>query len=146
MVKNKKTIKLSDIKLPKIGGPPIDEKAVELMKLAYQDKIEVHKTLIKNEYIQPFSIYRPKEDQVFTNHYIEKINNKEFPHLYVYAMDDKFVMSDDYFAYYFYLSIGYPFMPCIVLGDFNSRHPGIELPPTRMKILPLELEIIDNKG
>lgn len=115
-------IRLSDIKA-KFGGkyPPKDKKFISLFKKAIQGKIPYHWALIKKEAIKPFSDYKPKIPESLRKNYLERVNKSDFPSIHVYEEGTKYIMSDDYIKYYFYLDLCWPEIPCMIIGSTTGN-------------------------
>jgi len=113
---------ISKIKV-RFGGKyePKDERLIGLLKNAYQGKLLVHTVLIKFEGIKPFSDFKPQISMEYRNYFetIEKQGSP--PPLYVYPVQDLFIMSDDYNAYFLYQEKGYQEIVCVLLGDSDSK-------------------------
>lgn len=110
---------------PNFGGPEHPEKDEELIDLfgkAHNDQIPVYSAIIEIDAIKPHSDYKPKPETMkgFKSMHIERLNKGQPPMLHVYPKGDKFIMSDDYVAYYTYLDLGFDSVPCILLGDSDS--------------------------
>lgn len=117
-----KNIKLSDIKV-KFGGkyPPKDEKFISTFKKVLQGKTPYHWGLIKREAIEPFSDFKPSLKESRRQVYLKRIDKKDFPSLHVYEKGGKYIMSDDYYKYYFYLELGWPEIPCYIIGNTTGN-------------------------
>lgn len=114
--------KLSDIK-SKFGGkyPPKDKKFISLFKKAIQGKIPYYWALIKREAINPFSDFRPKLNESLKQAYFNRLDKSDFPSLHVYEEGRKYIMSDDYRKYYFYLELDWPELPCFIIGKTTGN-------------------------
>lgn len=99
------------------GNKPIDDKLKEFLKGAYLGKFLCHTALILVEGIQPFSDYKPGISKEFRDYFHYRLASGFPSTLYVYQEGEKFIMSDDYLAYYQYLEDGLKEVPCTVLGD-----------------------------
>lgn len=117
-----KTVKVSDIKV-EFGGDnePKDEKLIDLFKDAYTGKILVTVAMLKIEGVKPFSDFKPKISEGFRHHFEDLEKQDMPPQLHVYPKDGKFIMSDDYNAYYLYLEKNYSKVICLVLGDAEGE-------------------------
>jgi len=115
-------IRLSDLKA-KFGGkyPPKDKKFISLFKKAIQGKTPYHWALIKREAIKPFSNFRPKLNRTLKEAYFRRLNKSDFPSLHVYEEGGKYIMSDDYRKYYFYLELDWAELPCFIIGKTTGN-------------------------
>lgn len=124
--KNIDELDLNKVKV-NFGGPnnpEKDEKLIELFGKAYKKEVSVYQAVIKTKAIKPFCNYKPSKETLMglkTLH-IESINRGEPLMLHVYPEGDDFIMSDDYSAYYIYLDLGFDTVPCILLGDSDSKN------------------------
>lgn len=105
------------------NNPEKDEKLIDLFGKAYKKEIPVYSTVIKTGVIKPFCNYKPSKEALMglKSLHIENINKGTPPMLHVYPEGNKFIMSDDYSAYYIYLDLGFDSVPCILLGDSDSK-------------------------
>ena len=138
-----KHINAKDIKTFGPGSPPRDDKLIKILELAYQDKIPVHKALIRRTSIKPHSDFKPDLESATAKHFREKVKEEKYPYLHVYVEGDDFIMSDDYYGYYAYLAHGYEVMPCVVLGEFNHDNKGVMGKPNKIKLELPTYEVID---
>lgn len=134
-MKMNNSIRLSDIKA-KFGGryPPKDKKFISLFKKAIQGKTPYHWALIKREAIKPFSNFRPKINKSLKKAYFNRLDKNDFPSLHVYEEGGKYIMSDDYHKYYFYLELNWTELPCFIIGkttgDFTRHLTKAKAPKT----------------
>ncbi|OGH03132.1 MAG: hypothetical protein A2798_01745 [Candidatus Levybacteria bacterium RIFCSPHIGHO2_01_FULL_37_17] len=96
---------------------PTDQKLLDLLKDAYTKNFECYKALIKFDAIKPFSNYVPEIIRGDLDRFAKEEEKQQFHYLFVYQEGDKFIMSDDYKAYYCYKIIGTNEVPCVVLGE-----------------------------
>ena len=104
-----KILKTSDMKV-KFGvkNEPKDEELIKLLKQAYQGGINCYEAVILSEGITPYSInYRPHTPKELLYRFEEYFLDGNFPYLVVYQKGGKFIMSDDYHAFYFYKKKGF---------------------------------------
>lgn len=117
-----KKIKLSDIKVKfGSGHPPKDEKFIQLYMEVVKGKLPYHWALVKKEAIQPFSDFNPALTEVHRQAYLKRLDKKDLPSLHVYEEGGKYIMSDDYYKYYFYLELGWPEIPCYIIGSTTGN-------------------------
>lgn len=96
---------------------PIDNKLMDLLKEAYTQNFQCYKALIKFDAIKTFSNYVPEITRGNLDTFVKEEEKQEFHYLFVYQEGEKFIMSDDYGAYYCYKIIGTKEVPCVVLGE-----------------------------
>ena len=96
---------------------PKDEHLIDLLMKAYQGKILCKKAIIPMGLIQPFSEFEPPHDDNYTKYFMIKYEAINPPELLVYEKDGRFIMSDDYNAYYMYKKIEAMHAICTVIGD-----------------------------
>ncbi|NQS88719.1 hypothetical protein HQ584_02880 [Patescibacteria group bacterium] len=130
-----KKIKISDIKVKfGDGHSPKDEKFIQLYMEAIKGKLPYHWALVQKEAIQPFSDFKPKLTGQQKQVYLKRLDKKDFPSLHVYEEGGKYIMSDDYHKYYFYLELGWPEIPCFIIGKttgkFTRRLTKVKTPKT----------------
>ena len=117
--------------------PPTDKKLLELLEKAYERKFLCHVARIKFEGIIPFSAeHIPTVTQNFVDYFSDKLNEGGVP-LYVYQKGDKFIMSDDYSAYYIYKSVNIDYVACIVLGDPKGQFVISKSEPFKLEMEPV---------
>lgn len=95
---------------------PKDPKLLELLAQAYKGEIDCRRAVVKTELIKPFSDFKPDITQEFREYFTKAFNEMKQPELYVYQAADKFIMSDDYRAYYMYKELNSPIAICTVIG------------------------------
>lgn len=108
---------MSDFKIKPNPNIPIDQKLLGLLREAYTKEFRCYKALIKFEAIKPFSNYVPEITRGDLDRFAKEETKQEFHYIFVYQEGDKFIMSDDYKAYYCYRILGNKEVPCVVLGD-----------------------------
>lgn len=131
----KNTIKTSDIKV-EFGGDnlPKDQKFIDLYKDALGGKFLVTVAMIKMEGIEPFSDFKPKISDGFRSNFEDLEKQDHPPQLHVYPNDGKFIMSDDYNAYYLYIEKNYSKVICLVLGDAEGEFVLEKSEPFKMPV------------
>jgi len=92
----------------------------ELLDKAYGGKIMCRKANIKMETIKPFTDYRPEISDEFRKYFLEKAKKGRFLPILVYQKSGKFIMSDDYNAYYMYKELEINTVPCVVIGNVED--------------------------
>ena len=113
-----KTINISDIKNAGFSDDtePKDDRLMELLKLAYTKKIYCRTVLVSIDSVVPFSNYQPNVSEDYAKYFKEKYQAGKPTGMLVYQRDDgKFVMSDDYNAYFMYKQVGADKVICQVL-------------------------------
>ena len=90
---------------------------MDLLKEAYTKDFHCYKALIKFNAIKPFSNYIPEITKENLDRFAQEEEKQEFHYISVYQEGEKFIMSDDYRAYYCYKIIDAKEVPCVVLGD-----------------------------
>lgn len=113
-----KTIKISDIKNADFTDDtePKDERLLELLKLAYTKKIYCRMAVVTFDNIVPFSSFEPNISDDYVKYFKEKYGNNHPPSMIVYQREDgKFVMSDDYNAYFMHKRLNSDEVVCQVL-------------------------------
>lgn len=108
---------MNDIKIKFNPNVPIDEKLNELFKEAYTKNFSCYKAVIKFDAIKPFSNYVPEITRERLDKFEQDEKDEKFHYIYVYQEGNKFIMSDDYNAYFCYKILGFKEIPCVVLGD-----------------------------
>jgi len=108
---------MNDFKIKPNPNIPIDQKLNDLLRKAYTKDFSCYKALIKFDAIKPFSNYVPEITREHLDTFTKEEEKQEFYYLFVYQEVDKFIMSDDYRAYYCYKIIDAKEVPCVVLGD-----------------------------
>jgi hypothetical protein len=105
------------------NAPEKDEKLIELIISAKKDEIPVYEGVVDITKIKPFCEYKPNKERVkdTRNHLKQNIENQKPPLLLVYQEDENLIMSDDYNAYFTYLSEGFKKVPCIILGETDIK-------------------------
>ncbi len=114
----KKTVNISDIKNADFTDDtePKDDRLMELLKLAYTKKIHCRTAVIPFENIVPFSNFEPNISEDFVKYFKDKYEIGRPPSMLVYQREDgKFVMSDDYNAYFMYKRFNSDKVVCQVL-------------------------------
>lgn len=119
---------------------PRDDKLIELLKQAYSGKIECRKAIVPIDLIKPFSDFKPKIDQAYRDYFAQATSQQRPPELYVYQEGDKFIMSDDYQAYYMYKEANSTSALCTVIGP-SILTEGIEYSPPFRLPLPTAEEL-----
>jgi hypothetical protein len=106
---------------------PKDDRLMELLKQAYTKKIYCRTVIVDIENVVPFSHYEPNVSDDYVKYFKEKYQVGRPPALIVYRRDDgKFVMSDDYNAYFMYKKLGADKVVCQVLNAENMPEGVIE--------------------
>jgi lysylphosphatidylglycerol synthetase-like protein (DUF2156 family) len=108
---------MNDFKIKPNPNIPTDKKLMGLLKDAYTQNFQCYKALIKFEAIKPFSNYVPEINRGMLDTFAKEEEKQEFHYIFVYQEGNKFIMSDDYRAYYCYKILGNKEVPCVVLGD-----------------------------
>ena len=108
---------MNDFKIKPNPNIPIDQKMMDLLKQAYTKDFSCYKAIIKFEVIKPFSDYVPELTRGELDRFEQEEKRSEFHYIFVYQEEDKFIMSDDYKAYYCYKIFNFKEVPCVVLGD-----------------------------
>lgn len=114
----KKTVNISDIQNADFTDDtePKDERLMELLKLAYTKKIKCRLAVVPFENIVPFSNFEPNTSDDFVRYFKDKFDRGLPPSILVYQREDgKFVMSDDYNAYFMYKRLNSSKVMCQVL-------------------------------
>ena len=113
-----KTIDIKKIKV-KFGGKhePKDQDIMALFKKAYTGELLCHIAVIDVKGIQPFSDFKPTISKQYRAYFDKQIQAEDYTKIYVYPKGNKFIMSDDYSAYYLYLEKSFKEIKCIVLGE-----------------------------
>ena len=104
-----KMVNISDIQNAGFSDDtePKDDRLMELLKLAYTKKIYCRTVIVAIDNVVPFSDYEPTISEDYVKHFKEKYQAGRPPGMLVYQRDDgKFVMSDDYNAYFMYKQTG----------------------------------------
>lgn len=114
---------------------PHDDRLSELLSSAYSGAINCRRAIVPMELIVPFSDFKPEPNESYTNQFTKAYQEQSPPDLYVYENDGKFIMSDDYSAYYMYKSIGAREAVCTVIGD-SAVHDNVTYGPTFKLKLP----------
>jgi hypothetical protein len=122
------------------GNAPRDEKMIELLKKAYVGELLCHKALIKIGGIKPYSNFRPFIPEKLIKHFEDRVSNDQPLEIFVYPENGKFIMSDDYNAYYHNLYRGFKEMLCVVLGDPTGefvieKGKPFKLPPPSVQVI-----------
>lgn len=134
-----KKFDISKIKIEFRGeNEPKDERLMEILKKAYTGELLVRVALIKTEGIKPFSDFKPKTSKQFRNYFEDKERQNQPLPIYVYPLNDFFVMSDDYNSYYLYKEKNYSEIMCVLIGDSESefiieKGEPFLLPPQKLK-------------
>lgn len=119
---------------------PKDEHLMVLLGKAYQGEIMCRKAIVPMEQITPFSEFTPTISEGYAERFIQDYEAMNPPELYVYEKDGKFVMSDDYQAYYMYQSVKSEHAICVVIGD-AALTDGIKYGPEfKMPLPSIEVE------
>ncbi|MFO0920456.1 MAG: hypothetical protein U0451_02180 [Candidatus Saccharimonadales bacterium] len=124
-----KMVKISDIQNADFSDDtePKDDRLMELLKLAYTKKIYCRTVIVAIEKVVPFSAYEPKVSEDYIKYFKENYQAGRPPGMLVYQRDDgKFVMSDDYNAYFMYKQVGADKVICQVLDAENVPDDVIE--------------------
>lgn len=123
-----KVIKISDINSGfSDNTEPKDDRLMELLKLAYTKKIYCRTVIVSIDNLVPFSDYKPNVSEDYVKYFKEKYESGRPPGMLVYQQDDgKFVMSDDYSAFYMYKQVGADKVICQVLDAENVPEGVIE--------------------
>lgn len=113
-----KMINISDIQKAAFSDDtePKDDHLMDLLKLAYTRKIYCRTAIVSIDKVVPFSDYQPTISEDYVKYFKEKYQAGRPPGMLVYQRDDdKFVMSDDYNAYFMYKQVGADKVICQVL-------------------------------
>ena len=112
---------------PKFGlpdNPERDDYFIALLSKAKGEQLPVYFGAVAIDRVVPFCSVVPdrkKLDQVKVIYYKNVIDRKP-PYLHVYPKDDVFIMSDDYYAYYFYKETNWKKVPCLIFGRSDSKY------------------------
>jgi len=124
-----KIVKISNIQNADFSDDtePKDNRLMELLKLAYTKKIYCRTVVVAIDKVVPFSDYEPTVSEDYVKYFKEKYQAGRPPGMLVYKRDDgKFVMSDDYNAYFMYKQVGADKVVCQVLDAENVPDGVIE--------------------
>ena len=124
-----KMINISDIQNAGFSDEtePKDDHLMDLLKLAYTKKIYCRTVIVAIDNVVPFSDYEPSISEDYIKYFKEKYQAGRPPEMLVYQREDgKFVMSDDYNAYFMYKQVGADKMVCQVLDAENVPENAIE--------------------
>ena len=112
-------VKVEDINLFDYQ-PKKDDILIYLWEQALAGKTPVYFAAIPLQMIEPFDKeYDPRKLPIgkkAIEAIMENWRNNKFQYAWVYPRDDKFILSDDYMAYYAALTGQPDFVPCLVLG------------------------------
>jgi len=125
-----KTIKLSDIKV-EFGGkhPPKDDYLMNLISRAHKGEVLCRNAVIKMDAIHPLTDFKPETSKDFRLYFERQVERDDPPSICVYQRDGKFIMSDDFNAYYQYKEKGYEVAHCFVIGDITDLADVVSLGP-----------------
>lgn len=98
---------------------PKDKHLIKLLEHAYRDDIKCCRAVVKFDLIKPFSNFKPEITKEYRASFLKGYLNLRPPELYVYQKDSKFIMSDDYTAYYMYNEVKAETAVCVIIGDFK---------------------------
>lgn len=118
---------------------PTDEHLLTLLRDAYQGKVLCRMALVDMTDITPFSDYKPDISAAYRDYFIKKYEENAPVLLHVYERGDKYIMSDDYAAYYMYLTTEKNKAACIIIDpkrngtDYLSD--DFRLPPPTLEVL-----------
>lgn len=118
------------------NNEPHDDRLSELLKRATTGEIDCRKAAVPMDFIEPFSLFEPSINEGYFRHFIEAYKANNPPDLLVYEKDGKFVMSDDYNAYFMYKSVGAASAICTVIGE-SMITDGVEYGPRFKMQLPI---------
>lgn len=124
-----KMVNISDIQNAGFSDDtePKDDQLMDLLKLAYTKKIYCRTVIVAIDNVVPFSDYEPTISEDYVNYFKEKYQAGRPPGMLVYQREDgKFVMSDDYNAYFMYKQVGADKVICQVLDAENVPKNAIE--------------------
>lgn len=124
-----KMVNISDIQNAGFSDDtePKDDHLMDLLKLAYTKKIYCRTVIVAIENVVPFSDYEPSISEDYVKYFKEKYQAGRPPGMLVYQRDDgKFVMSDDYNAYFMYKQVGADKVICQVLDAESMPENVIE--------------------
>ena len=122
------------------NNEPKDEHLMVLLGKAYQGEIMCRKAIIPMELITPFSEFTPTISEGYAERFAQDYEAMNPPELYVYEKDGKFIMSDDYQAYYMYKAVKAEHAICVVIGETTLTE-GIEYGPEfKMPLPSIEVE------
>lgn len=96
---------------------PQDNKFISLYKEVIQGNIPYFHALISKEFIKPFSSFHPSVTKEYEDYVFRTLAAGEVPSIHVYQEGNKFVLSDDYLLYQYYLQIGVTEFPCFCMGE-----------------------------
>lgn len=111
------TKKKTDFEMEANPNIPTDPKQMDLFRDAYTGKLMCFKAIIKADAIKPYSLYVPEIIKSTMDWFIRETENERYRLIFVYQEGDKFIMSDDYTAYYCYKVTDATEIPCVVLGE-----------------------------
>lgn len=95
-----------------------DRYFIELFKKHLKGEVKVARAVLLFKDIVPFSSEcKPKLTPSIVDSFVEEIRNSDYPYLHVYYKDGKYIMSDNYFAYYLYKEFGFSEVLCNVYGE-----------------------------
>lgn len=120
---------------------PRDEKMLDLLGKAYRGEISCYHALIATKGIQPFSDYKPDICPEMINWFEKKFEQWPGPEIFVYENDGKFIMSDDYNAYYLFLEHKVKEIPCVIMGESGIKYVLYKSEP--FKLPPPTIEVIN---
>lgn len=119
---------------------PQDKHLMDLLGKAYQGEIFCRKAIMPMRLITPFSEYQPAISENYVERFMRDYEAMNPPELYVYEKDGKFIMSDDYQAYYMYQAVKAELAICVVIGD-TTLTDGIKFGPEfKMPLPTIEIE------
>lgn len=106
---------------------PRDDCLMNLLKLAGRKKIYCRTVIVAIDNVVPFSDYEPNLSEEYIKYFKDKYRAGRPPVMLVYQRDDgRFVMSDNYNAYFMYKQVGADKVICEVLDAENVPEGAIE--------------------
>lgn len=79
---------------------------------------------VPRQLVRPFSAeYDPSRSPTWEpvfQHVVQRMREGTYANLTTYQRGDDFITSDDYLAYYAYIEVAPPWVPCYILGEFES--------------------------
>jgi len=127
-----KKVKLNtkDVHIHSDFSPQIDETFIELVKKALKGEIPVYYAAVPLAICVPFDLeYDPNDIPIaelreainnLINHYVRDGKNNKFHHMIVYPKGRWFIVSDHYPEFFAAVENNPSYVPCGIMGDFNS--------------------------
>ncbi len=118
---------------------PHDDQLSELLKKAYSGELNCYRAVIPIDMVAPYSDFQPTISEGYATYFQEMYQTNTPPDLLVYEKDGKFMMCDDYNAYFMYRNVGASTAICTVIGEPTSTA-GIDFgPPFKLQLPSLEV-------